>query len=299
MDMTKFRTLLAVIALGAGTSVAAEPATFPTPQDAFEALTTAVDNRDAEAFEAIFGAENVDLLVSENDAENAVNRLAFKTLVDEGFRFQRTEQGVILILGAEDWPFPVPILRGPDGWHFDAEAGRQEIRDREIGLNELAVIDLLLAYVDLQTQFRQVDYDADGVMEFAQTIISSADERNGLFWPGGPGFVGQALARAELQGWSDGLEDFEPEPFLGYYFAILHGQGPAAPGGNAEYLVGGNMVAGHAMLAVPADYDGTGIHSFLIGENGILYEADLGEDTLAQAAEMDRYNPDDVWSVVE
>lgn len=279
------------------TSARAEPASYISPQEAFDALVSAVEDRDRAALETIMGPEGVDLVVSDSPVESRVTRALFLSLLDEGYRFQREEGGVTLLLGAESWPFPIPIVQTAAGWQFDPEAGRAELRAREIGLNELNVLDLMQAYVGLQTQFRQTDHDGDGVMEFAAAIISSAEDRNGLFWPGG-GVVGPALARASATGWSDGETDYAPEPFMGYYFTILVEQGPSAPGGAYSYLVGGDLVAGHALLAVPAEYGETGVHSFLIGENGIAYQADLGAETLATAATIVAYDPGDAWEVV-
>lgn len=161
------------------------------------------------------------------------------------------------------------------------------------------MIELLEAYVDLQAAFRLVDHNGDGVMEFAQTIIADPDERNGLFWPEEDSFVGAAMARAAASGWSDGEADYEAEPFLGYYYTILQAQGPSAPGGAYSYFVGDRFVAGHALLAVPSDYGETGIHSFLVGENGIVYEADFGPETLERSAEITAYEPGSDWSPVE
>lgn len=170
---------------------------------------------------------------------------------------------------------------------------------REIGRNELAVIDLMHAYVDVQAAFRLIDHDGDGVMEFARAIISSETARDGLFWIDGDGPVGDLLARASARGFSDGAQDQAPEPHLGYLYRILQGQSAAAPGGEMSYLVGDNMVAGHALLAVPAAYGESGVHSFLVNENGILLESDLGEDTLSIAAEITSYDPGAIWTPVE
>jgi hypothetical protein len=286
------------VAICMGGASWAQPASYATPQDAFDAFLTAVENSDQSAFEAVVGGDGVDLVLSDDQVENRINRAVFLELVREGYRFRPTDDGVELILGGEDWPFPIPLAKGDDGWKFDIEAGREEVLAREIGLNELTVIDLMLAYVELQAEFRRTDHDQDGVMEFARSIISDADARDGLFWPGSEGLVGAALARAEMDGWSDGETDFEPEPFMGYYFSILHGQGENAAGGAYSYEVNGNLVSGHALIAVPAEYGESGVHSFLIGENGQLFEADFGEETLEVATDISVYEPGAGWSLV-
>ena len=289
-----FKILSFVAFTGLATTSLAEPATYQSPQDAFDALVGAVETSNLAALETVMGSEDVDLVVSDDRVENRVARELFLALLSDGYRFQREKNGVTLLMGADSWPFPIPIVKRDDGWQFDAVAGREELLARQIGLNELDVMDLMRVYVDLQSEFRLTDHDGDGVMEFAASIISSAEDRNGLFWPGG-GIVGETLARASATGWSDGEQDYEPEPFLGYYFTILNAQGASAPNGAYSYLVGGNLVAGHALLAVPAEYGETGVHSFLIGENGILFLADLGEDTLARAEAIIVYDPDAEW----
>ncbi|WP_170334076.1 DUF2950 family protein [Ruegeria arenilitoris] len=288
----------ALIALSAGPALS-DGASFDTPQTALDAFVEALKADDQSKLLEIFGSEAEDLIGTGDPAEDQERRQEVLGMYAEGYRFQPEDDGVVLLLGEDAWPFPIPILRGEDGWQFDLEAGIEELSAREIGLNELEVIELLEAYVDLQAAFRLVDHNGDGVMEFAQTIIADPEERNGLFWPDEDSFVGAALARAAATGWSDGEADYEAEPFLGYYYTILQAQGPNAPGGAYSYFVGDRFVAGHALLAVPSDYGETGIHSFLVGENGIVYEADFGPETLERSAEITTYDPGSDWSPVE
>jgi hypothetical protein len=288
--------LLAVSAAGA----AAAPADYAAPQDALDALIAALVDRDIDAILTVFGDEARDLLFSGDPAEDRANRDALLDMYAEGYRFApRDEGGVELLLGADGWPFPIPLTDGPAGWAFDIEAGSAELQDREVGLNELDVITLLDAYVDLQAVYRLSDHDGDGVMEFAASVISASEDRNGLFWPGDGSLIGAQFARASADGFSDGEEDYPPEPFHGYYFRILDAQGDAAPGGAMSYLVNGHMVAGHALLAVPAEYGVTGVSSFLVGENGVIFEADLGEDTLDLGLDIIAYDPGEGWTPVE
>ncbi|MCV6822952.1 MULTISPECIES: DUF2950 domain-containing protein [Halocynthiibacter] len=294
------RTAFSVLLLAATTSPAlSEGARFDTPQAALEAFVGALEANNQSELLTIFGPEAEDLIGTGDPAEDQQRRQDVLSMYAEGYRFQPQENEVVLLLGEDSWPFPIPISRTADGWRFDIEAGIEELSAREIGLNELEVIDLLEAYVDLQAAFRLVDHNGDGVMEFAQTIISDPGERNGLFWPEDEGFVGAALARAAATGWSDGEADYEAEPFLGYTYSILQGQGENAPGGAHSYFVGDKFIAGHALLAVPAEYGETGIHSFMVGENGIVYEADFGPETLDQTAEITTYDPNSDWSAVE
>ncbi|CUH47583.1 DUF2950 family protein [Ruegeria atlantica] len=285
-------------------AMVAEPAfsdgaLFETPQTALDAFVQALKDGDQNKLLELFGPEAEDVIGTGDPGEDQQRRQDVLGMYSEGYRFQPDDDGVVLLLGEDSWPFPIPILQGETGWQFDLAAGIEELSAREIGLNELDVIETLEAYVDLQAAFRLVDHNGDGVMEFARSIISDPGERNGLFWPEEDSFVGAALARAAASGWSDGEADYEPEPFLGYYFTILQGQGPNAPGGAHSYFVGDRFVAGHALLAVPSDYGETGIHSFLVGENGIVYEADFGPDTQKITAEISTYDPGQNWSPTE
>ncbi|CUH44808.1 DUF2950 family protein [Ruegeria atlantica] len=294
------RSVISFLLLAATTSPAlSDGAQFDTPQTALDAFVGALQAKDQSKLLEIFGPEAEDLVGTGDPAEDQERRQEVLGMYAEGYRFQPEDDGVVLLLGEDSWPFPIPILRAEDGWQFDLKAGIEELSAREIGLNELEVVELLEAYVDLQAAFRLVDHNGDGVMEFAQSIISDPGKRNGLFWPEEDSFVGAALARAAASGWSDGAADYEPEPFLGYYFTILQGQGPKAPGGAYSYFVGDRFVAGHALLAVPSEYGETGIHSFLVGENGIVYEADFGPKTLSVTEEISTYNPDTNWSPIE
>lgn len=294
-----FQRLTAVLmaSLIANTSMA-DPGQYQTPQDALEAMMSALRNADKAAVLEVFGAEAEDYLSDGDPAEDQLNRLALLGLYQEGYRFEPQDDGSVMVaLGADGWLFPVPIDKLKGGsWAFDNEAGREEVRLRQIGANELEIIDLLNAYVGIQSTFRQSDMDGDGVMEFAQRIISSSSEaRDGLFWPEEDTLLGELFARAAATGYNDGTSDQPPEPFFGYYFRVLTGQTDAAPGGAMEYVINGNMVGGHALLAVPAVYGETGVHSFMVSENGAVLEAVLGEDTLTIAADMFAYDPTDNW----
>lgn len=290
----------ALLAALAPAPAAADPATYPSPQDALDAFVAALVDRDVDDILTVFGPEARDLLISGDPAEDRANRDELLDLYAEGYRFApRAEGGVELLLGEDGWPFPIPLAATGAGWAFDIEAGREELLDRDIGLNELDVITLLDAYVDLQALYRLSDHDGDGVMEFAASIISASEDRNGLFWPGDGSPIGAEFARAAADGFSDGDEDYPPEPYHGYYFRILDAQGDAAPGGAMSYLVNGHMLAGHALLAVPAEYGQTGVSSFLVAENGVIFEADLGEETLDLGLDITAYDPGEGWSPVE
>jgi hypothetical protein len=286
-------------------AAAAEPARFDSPDAAVAALIGALEARDRPGVLAVFGPEAEDVISTGSpDRDRAVwtdflegwrelNRIAVDAAGDVA----------TLHIGRDQWPFPIALRRGADGWAFDAEGGREEIRLRRIGRNELDVIELLRAYVRVQSDYRRTDWDGDGVMEFASGVLSTPGARDGLYWPAEPGApespVGDFVARASADGYTMGDTAVSAEPYLGYVYRVLLGQTDAAPGGALAYRVNGNMVAGHALLAFPAEYGETGVMSFMIAEGGVIHEADLGPETLEAAARIERFDPGPEWRVAE
>jgi hypothetical protein len=305
MTMRSLTTTVLILSVTAGAAWA-EPARFETPDAAVAAMVSALEAADREAVLGIFGPENEDILSTGNPAED---REVWGTFLKGLQTFSRieveaTDENIAtLFAGREMWPFPVQLIRTEGMWSFDAEGARDEILMRRIGRNELAVIDIMRRAGEIQATYRRTDHDGDGVMEFAASILSSPGNRDGLYWPlesgAPPSPFDATIARAAITGYSEGGQDYEPEPFEGYYFRILQGQGAAAPGGAYSYMVAGNMVAGHAVIAYPAVYGDTGIMSFMVAENGVVLEADLGEDTLAKAAEIVVFDPGEEWLPVE
>ena len=283
---------------------AAEPAQFDTPEAAVGALVSAVEAGDRAEVMRIFGPENEDVVSTGDPEEDRATWGAFLEAAQTITRIGReADDYAILYVGRDVWPFPAAMVRDDEAWSFDAEGAREEVMARRIGRHELAVIDILRRAPAIQAAYRLTDHDDDGVMEFAASILSNPGQRDGLYWPeetgNEPSPFDSAIARASFTGYSDDGKDRAPEPFEGYYFRILQGQGPNAPGGAYSYMVAGNMIAGHALVAYPAAYGDTGIMSFMVGENGIVYEADLGEDTLSRAAEIEAIDPGEEWSPVE
>mgnify|MGYP001008618822 CR=1 FL=1 len=268
----RLRVLALTAALaGPGVIAQAAPESFETPEAAAAAVVAALEARERAALGALFGIV--------------------------------VEAGVgTLYVGRDQWPFPGPLVEGPDGWSFDAAAAREEVLLRRIGGNELDVIEVMRGYVAAQRAYRAGDPDGDGVRAFASAVLSDPGARNGLYWPDAPGApespVGDFMARAAAEGYSvDGVDE-DPEPFHGYYFRILTRQGSAAPGGEYDYMVAGRMLGGHALLAFPAAYGDSGIMSFMVGEAGLIYEADLGEDTLALATAIEAFDPGPDWTPI-
>jgi hypothetical protein len=282
----------------------AAPQTFDSPYAAVAAVIAAIEAQDRAALLAIFGPENEDVAFTGDAEKDREIWGSFLLGYRQGNRLENIAgDRAVLHIGREDWPFPAEVVLGQGGWTFDAAGAREEVALRRIGLNELDVIELLQAGVAVQARFRRTDHDGDGVMEFADAILSQPGQRDGLYWPDEPGTevspIGPLMARASADGYNMGDGDTPPDPYLGYYFRILQSQGPDAPGGAMDYLIGGNMVAGHAFLAYPADYGATGVMSFMVGENGIVLEADLGPDTLAVANAITAFNPGEGWVPVD
>jgi hypothetical protein len=287
-------------------SAMAEPSKYTTPEAAVTAVIQGLEAADKAAVLTVFGPEAKDILLT---GEKARDRQvwgefleAYKTL--NRVAVDSSGEQATLYIGHGQWPFPIRLEKQEDGtWAFNTDAAREEIRLRRIGRNEIDVTELMLAYVDIQADYRLTDHDDDSVMEFAASIISSPGKRDGLYWEAGEDDeqspIGSFMAAATAKGYKFADGEYEPEPYLGYFYKILTKQGPNAPGGELSYIINGHMVAGHALLAYPAAYEDTGVISFLIGESGVLYEADLGPDTAAIAGKIDAFDPDDRWYVLE
>jgi len=295
--MTPSLAGLALLAATLPVMAAETPATYATPQDALEAMMDAMAAPGQDAILTVFGNDAKDLLSTGNSDRDGANREKLLDLLAEGYRFQPADDHVVMLLGADGWPFPIPLARTDNAaWAFDIDAGRDEVYFRRIGLNELETIEMMAAYVGIQSEYRLTDHDGDGVMEFAASILSSDGVRDGLVWADDNSPLGVRIALASLDGYSTDQGDQAPEPFGGYYYRVLQGQTAAAPGGAMDYMIGDNMVAGHALLAVPADYGHSGIHSFMVSENGTVLEADLGKDSLTVAYGITRFDPGAGWA---
>lgn len=290
------------LALAFSTSLSAQDATgYPTPQAAVDAVIDALHARSREDMLTIFGesAEGV-LFTGEAPRDRAAWTEFLQLYEQSNFIHIIYGDTATLFIGDDDWSFPAPMLRGEDGlWTFDIDEAREEVLTRRIGRNELEVIQIMHGYVAAQAEFRQQDQDGDGVVEFASAILSNPGTHDGLYWADGDSPLGDFIAQAAADGYSIDGEDHDPVPYAGYYYRLLNKQGANAPGGEMDYVVNGHQVAGHGFLAVPAAYGDTGIMSFMVSENGIVMESDLGEDTLSKASGMFSYDPGESWSVVE
>jgi hypothetical protein len=283
----------------AAATVATQPAqkTFDTPQQAVDAMILAVKNDDVAALLEIFGPAGKDLVASGDDVQDKNSRANFaakaqaKTHVDLD---SKNPNLAILSVGDEDWPTPVPIVKQGGKWHFDSKAGRTEILNRRIGENELDAILICRGFDDAQEEYAEEIHDDSGVNQYAQRIISSPGKHDGLAWRNPDGSWGGPVGETVAKGLEEGYTD-KRKPFHGYYFKVLKGQGPAALLGQLDYVIDGAMIGGFALVAVPAQYRVTGVMTFIVSYDGVVYQKDLGPDSLEIVKKMERYNPDKTW----
>jgi len=295
--------LLASSATAAGQT--ATHRTFATPEDAVKALVDTVKAGNIDALLALFGPEGRELAASSDPATGRMNRQVFTVAVGEQWHLEdATPSQKTLVIGNEEWPFPVPLVKGADGWRFDTVAGKEEVLARRIGRNELDAIATCRAYVTAQQRYAQQGHDGKPAGVHAAKLKSDPGKENGLYWPTARGQkrspLGDLVAQAAEEGRTIGGAD-RPQPtgFHGYYFKILTGQGAAVSGGARSYIVKGEMSGGFAIVAWPAQYDATGVMTFIVNQDGVVWERDLGPDTDAMARKMTVYNPDASWRQVQ
>ena len=277
--------------------------TFATPEEAVRALIEAAKASSVQDVVALFGAEGQDLVDSADAATARLNRQVFTVAVAERWQLQDQKDGSkVLVIGHESWPFPVPLVKDAAGWRFDAAAGKEEVLARRIGRNELAVIQVCRTYVVAQQRYAETGHDGNPAGIYAARFQSEPGRQNGLYWPvergGKRSPLGDLVAQAAEEGRPLG-KDGEKPPFHGYYFKILTGQGAAAPGGSKDYLAGRLMSGGFALVAWPAQYDVTGVMTFVVNQDGVVHERDLGAETTAAVKAMTLYDPDASWARVQ
>lgn len=273
---------------------------FGTPEQASEALIAAAESFDVAALKEILGPDGVNLVVSHDPVQDRNQAQAFAARARAKTRLvpdPKNPKVVILNAGEEDWPMPIPIVKDGKEWRFDSKAGRQEVLFRRIGRNELDAIEVCHGYVEAQLEYASEKHDGSKVNQYAQHVISTPGRQDGLAWKGPDGSwegpVGEGIARAIAEGYSD-----KTEPYHGYFFKILKKQGPAAPFGELDFVVRGVMIGGFALVAAPAEYDVTGVKTFIVSHDGVVYEKDLGPKTLESFKAMDSFNPDSSWHPV-
>jgi hypothetical protein len=303
----------AMLVAAAGTLASAQPqATAPTssapqrqfasPEDAVKGLRAATKARDKIALHEIFGPEGQDL-VSGDKVEDANAAAAFAKALAQFCRlsYEGTDK-VVLNIGAQDWPFPIPLVKKDGQWSFDTAAGKDEIINRRVGANELTVIGVCLTFVTAQREYAGEDRDGSGVLKYAQKLKSTPGQKDGLYWEPAdsedPSPFGPLVASARAEGYGPRKVGEGSQPFHGYLFRVLTAQGPHAPGGEYNYIINDNMIAGFALLAHPARWGDSGIMTFIVNQQGKVYQRNLGPDTDAKVAAITTFDPDEGWELV-
>ena len=273
---------------------------YPTPEAAVKDLVDSAKAKMLGFGDRILGKDGAALLRSGDAAEDAENLKEFNeaaaasTAIDDGPNGTK-----LLRVGKRGWTLPLPLVKTDSGWRFDVAKGKEEMTNRRVGYNELSAIEACKAYIAAQEEYFRLDPDNNSLREYARRFVSTPGTHDGLYWP--------PENQADISPLDGFVQDADlasrtgekPEPYDGYYFRILTAQGPAAPGGAFPYLINGHMIAGHAMVAWPEKYGDTGVETFICGENGVVYQKDLGPNTTALGASMAQYNPDASWKVVE
>jgi hypothetical protein len=296
--------LLAAATLGLATANAAPETsqrTFDSPEQAAAALVDAAERFDVEALTEILGPDGVDLVVTADPVYDRNLAAAFAAEARRRTTIERvagSKKLALLSVSDDDWPLAIPIVKQKGKWRFDVEAGREELLHRRIGRNELDAIEICRGYVEAQREYALVKRDGSRVNQYAQRLLSTPGKQDGLAWQAADGSwqgpVGEAIARVISEGY-----EAKPSPYNGYYFKVLKGQGPHAPLGEMDFVVDGAMIGGFALAAAPTDHSVTGVMSFIVSHDGVVFQRDLGPDTLEAFRAMERYDPDPGWTPVD
>ena len=272
---------------------------YATPEEAVKALMAAAKAGDTKAMIGILGPGSRQIIHSGDAVADKTGRERFVKDYEAASRIEKSgDAKAVLSIGKDNWPFPIPVVKDAAGWRFDAKAGKEEILNRRVGRNELAVIQVLQAYVDAQREYYLRNPQHDKLLHYAQKIASTQGKRDGLYWPvkagEKPSPLGPLVAGAKAEGYAKGAGG-KPAAYHGYHYRILRGQGPDARGGAYDYVAQGRMIGGFAMVAWPASYGNSGVMTFIVNHDGVVYEKDLGPDTAAAVQKIARFNPDKSW----
>jgi hypothetical protein len=284
---------------------AAQEQQFATPEEAVQALTIAVAATNRAALDTIFGPELKNLVSADPvQASNRFVRFA-QRLSEKVDQVKQSDEKIILDIGRDAWPFPIPLVRRNGQWKFDTDAGREEILNRRIGFNEMGAIAVCHAYVQAQREYASQDRCGDGIIQYAQCLRSHPNTRDGLYWHAEAGEemspLGPLIAESHDEGYhkANKILNGEQSPYHGYIYKVLTQQGRHAPGGKYNYIINGHMVAGFALVAWPAEWDNTGVMTFIVNQDGTVYEKNLGPKTVAVARAMTAFDPDATWKRAE
>jgi len=278
-------------------AASAKQETFASPEEAVQALVTAARAGSSRALLAVLGPEAKQIVESGDAAADKERRERFVKAYDEANKLVQSGQSMaLLVIGKDDWIFPIPIVKDAAGWYFDTKEGKEEILNRRIGRNELSAIHAVEAYVDAQREYYQRNPQNDKLLQYAQRFVSSKGKRDGLYFPVNAGEQESPLGplfdrlQADRKGGTA-----KRVPYYGYFYRILKGQGPDAPGGAYSYMAQGRMIGGFALVAWPASYGSSGVMTFIVNQDGVVYQKDLGPGTAAAVRTMTRFNPDKSW----
>jgi hypothetical protein len=308
LNMQRFFTIATLAAflffsLTACTSTPSKENEFKSPSDAVQALVTAAKTGGDKELLSVLGPEAKELISSGDEVADLETRQSFLKAYEEQNSIEPDGDNFVLVIGKNDWPFPIPLVKKGGRWMFDTASGKEEILNRRIGKNELDAIQVLLAIVDAQREYAIADRDSDSLLEYAQKFNSDPGQKNGLYWTAQEGEdsspLGELVANARAEGYISEDSQDNPAPYHGYHYLILTAQGNNASGGAYDYIVNGRMIGGFAVLAYPADYNNSGVMTFIVNHEGVVYQKDLGENTAELAKAMTLYDPDDTWAPVE
>ena len=288
--------VLAACLLATTVCYAAGAKRFASPEQAVQELIASARAGDSAAIIAVLGPEAKELVRSGDTAADTEARRRFVKAWGESNKLVKAEDSVaLLVIGKDEWIFPIPIVKDASGWYFDTKEGKEEILNRRIGRNELSAIRAVQAYVDAQRDYYQRNPQKDKLLQYAQRFASSGGRRDGLYFPVKSGEAASPLGPLFDRTEAGKGEAGKRAPYFGYYYRILKGQGPDAPGGAYSYLAQGRMIGGFALVAWPAAYGNTGVMTFVVNHDGVVYQKDLGPGTVAAAQKMKRFNPDKSW----
>ena len=272
---------------------------FNSPEEAAKALVAAVKSGDTNAILGVLGSGSAELVQSGDAVADKSGRERFLQAYGTANKIVRQgDSKAILVVGKDEWPLPIPIVKDAAGWRFDTEQGKDEILNRRIGRNELSAVQAVLAYVDAQREYYLRNPQGDKLLHYAQRFGSTSGKRDGLYFPTKagekPSPLGPLYSAAKAEGYTKGAAG-TPVAYHGYHYRILRGQGPSASGGAYDYVAQGRMIGGFALVAWPASYGNSGVMTFIVNHQGVVFEKDLGPDTAALVKKITRFNPDKTW----
>jgi len=295
--------IIAFFAQAQAATVQTKQKSFPSAEEAVKALVAALMINDDKELLAIFGKGGEEVISSGDPVADRQGRELFLKKYEEKNSLVSQKTGVTLVLGLVEWPFPIPVVKRGTAWFFDTARGKEEILNRRIGENELSAIETCLAIVDAQREYAMMDIDGDGVPEYAEKLLSDPGKKNGLYWETkegeAPSPIGPELAEARKEGYSGKNATGSGLPYHGYYYRALKAQGKNAAGGAYEYVIRGKMIGGFALVAYPAKYGNSGVMTFIVNHDGVVYQKDLGKDTAKSGEAMKKFDPDKTWKKLE